>query len=174
MKSLIIIVAALGLAVPAVAAPGQASQCPTLAWSETKTAAPTPEDIAMLQCWHRSGDPGAGFILAMLTKAGKGVAASPLDARLMLLALAKGQDGGSITGGLSSRVRSFNMDQTGRTAEDVMVKPYPPAMRELAKMQLLGQGGDKDVPAAMGWLEKAKESDKEAGILYTALKAKGY
>ena len=174
MKPLIFIVAALGLSTPALAVPGQAAHCPTLAWSDAKTAAPSSEDIALLRCWSQNGDPGAGYILAMLTKTGKGVTTDPGEARRMLEALARGQDGGSITGGLGSRVRSFNTDQTGRATEDVMVAPYAPAMRELAKMQLLGQGGEQDVPAAMGWLEKARNSDKEAGILYAALKAKGY
>ncbi len=172
MKALLLV--CLGFATPVLAAPGQAALCPDLAWTEAKTAAPTPADIAGLQCWTRAGDPTAGYMLAMLTKAGRGVVADPAEARRLLGLLANGQSGGSITGGLSSRVRSFNLDPVSRFAEDLMVAAYPPAMRELAKMQLLGKGGDVDMSAAMGWLEKARDSDREAGILYSALKAKGY
>ncbi len=173
MRALLLLVG-FGLAMPVSAAPGQAALCTDLAWTDAKTAAPSPADIAGLQCWARAGDPTAGFMLATLTRAGRGVAADPGEARRLLGLLARGQTGGSITGGLSSRVRSFNLDPVSRFAEDLMVEPYPPAMRELAKMQLLGQGGERDVPAAIGWLEKARDSDREAGILHAALKAKGY
>lgn len=52
--------------------------------------------------------------------------------------------------------------------------PYAPAQRELAKMMPLGQGGDKDIPGAVGWLERAGPTDKEATILLAALRARGF
>lgn len=148
--------------------------CPALDWNDAKTANPSKNDIYKLNCWTKAGEPGAGFILAMLTRDGRGVPADPVEARRRLTQLAKGTWGGDMTGTMGARTRSYNMDPNGAAAEELQVAPYVPAMRELAKMQLLGKGGDKDVAAALGWLEKARATDKEAAILYDALKAKGY
>jgi TPR repeat protein len=79
-----------------------------------------------------------------------------------------------MSGSLGARTRSYTFDASGAGAEEWLTGGYPPAMRELAKMQLLGQGGDKEVPAALDWLARAKPKDKEAAILYDALKARGY
>ncbi|KPF60087.1 hypothetical protein IP88_16240 [alpha proteobacterium AAP81b] len=159
-------------AVPAATAP--LVSCAKLEWSEAKTANPAPADILALQCHSRFGDPGAGFILAMLTKTGRGVPADPKGAREQLKVLATGRNGGEIRGALGARTRSYALDASGAAAEEWLTAGYPPAMRELAKMMLLGQGGDKDVPAAMHWLNRAREKDKEAAILHDALKAKGF
>lgn len=175
MIKVVFVLAALAAAVPVHATTPIAS-CPALAWSDAKTANPSTEDIRVLNCWSKAGDPGAGFILAMLTQAGRGVRADPIEARAQLTRLANGRAGGEMSGAMGSRTRSYAMDSLGAAAEELQVAPYPPAMRELAKMLLLGKGSDKDIPAAMRWLDlaKDKDKDKEAGILFAALKAKGY
>lgn len=154
--------------------PAPIASCPALAWSDAKTANPSAQDIRALNCWAKAGDPAAGFMLAMLIQAGRGVHADPVEARAQLTRLANGRAGGEMFGAMGSRTRSYTMDPLGATAEELQVAPYPPAMRELAKMMLLGKGGNKDIPNAMHWLELARNKDREAGILYAALKAKGY
>lgn len=181
MRRSVGLVTALGLATLA-AMPARAGftgnikpNCPDLNWSDAKTANPAPADMQTLKCWQNAGEPGAGYIMAMLTQAGRGTPADPVVARKLLLGLARGSADSTmetLTGG--NFYTSYNVEPGGQLTYAPRAKPYPPAMRELAKMMLRGQGGDRDVSAAMGWLKKADAAkDPEAGVLYKALKSKG-
>ncbi len=163
------------LAVPATAAVPTASArwCQPLTWTAEKTAAPSAADLEALRCLADGRNPDAGFALAMLIKVGRGLPANPAEARERLQKLATGTRQDEARNRISgSRAFDFTaVDQATRTPD---IAPYPPAMRELAKMQLLGQGGDRDIAAAKRWLARAAESDREAKILLEALAAKGY
>lgn len=163
------------LASPAIAAVPTASArwCQPLTWSAEKTASPSKADLDALRCLADGRSPDAGFALAMLIKVGRGLPADPGEARERLQKLAAGTRQDEARNRISA-TKAFDftaVDQATRTPD---IAPYPPAMRELAKMQLLGQGGPHDVVAAKRWLARAAETDREAKILLEALVAKGY
>ncbi len=164
------------MAVLLAASPAAAQlNCKPFAWTNEKTAAPAPapEDIALLKCWAAWKNADAGYMLAMLTRFGRGVPADPAAAREMLKSLAKGTDGDEFKAAISGRTRAYAFNGADQGARLVMVPPYPAAMRELAKMELLGEGGPVDVAAANQSLKAAKGKDQEAAILLKSLDQKG-
>ena len=176
---IIVIISAVAVGAAFAETPMQAPRvsCPPLAWTAAKTADPQLSDIETMRCWSRAGDPVASFILAQLQRFGRGMPADPGAARVTLQRLAVGNrkvGTGAMPGAMTSRNDSYGIID-GQLASVAEAKPYPPAMRELAKMLLLGHGGAKDVEGAMSWLRRAEAAkDIEAGVLLKALTAKGY
>jgi TPR repeat protein len=165
----ILLAAAMLIAAPAVAR----APCAPFAWTNEKTAAPSPQDVALLRCWAAYKSPDAGYVLAMLTRFGRGVAADPAAAREMLGQLAKGNDGDDFKGAISGRTRAYVFNGDTQGARLLAVPAYPPAMRELAKMELLGEGGPVNIAAAKELLKAAKDKDREAAVLLNGLIEKG-
>ncbi len=171
-RSIVPLLLALIAAIPAAA--GSPVWCQKLEWTAATTAAPTPADIATLRCWADGRDPAAGFALAMLTKVGRGVPADPMDARERLRQLSEGTRQDQARQRISGRNTAYDLTVNDWGTRTPDVAPYPPAMREYAKMLLLGEGGRRDIAAAKRWLALARTQDREAAILADSLAAAGY